>query len=148
MLRGKLPVFVEGVQERVYAFVVDRLGRDDGVAPFPFFALEVKHHIQLCYHFARVRPVGLVDHKDVGDFHQARLHRLNGIAGLRHQHQKSDVRLRSDVQFDLPDADRFQKDDILPVSVQNEGNVPRRRGEPSLRTARRHGADEDRLSFG
>ena len=96
----------------------------------------------------RAFAIGLVDDEDVGDLHDAGLHRLHIVAGAGHEHDDRHVRGRDDVHFVLADADGLDDDDVLAGGVEDERGVAGRAGEPAEMPARRHAADEDAGSDG
>src|SRR5262245_55571369 len=66
----------------------------------------------------RTLAIRLVDHEDVGDFHDPGLERLHFVAGAGHERDDRDVRRANDIHFVLPDTDRFDDDEILASRVE------------------------------
>ncbi len=91
----------------------------------------------------RAGPVRLVDHEDVGDLHQARLHRLHGVTRLGDQHHDDGVRCRRDLQLGLPDPHRLDQHALEAEGVHQVDDLLGRRREPPQRATRGHGANED-----
>ena len=84
---------------------------------------QAQHALKFQFHAVGARLVGLVDHEDVGNLHDAGLDGLDIVAHARHQHDHRDLCQVGDLHFVLSHAYRFD-DDV----------VPSRR--PSIRRAR------------
>ena len=87
--------------------------------------------------------ITFVDHKDVGDFHDAGLDGLHVIAHARNQNDDGDVGKTNDVHFILSDTDGFDHDDIATRGIENSRSVGRGAGQATERTAGGHAANED-----
>ena len=95
----------------------------------------------------RGHPIGafairLVDHEDVGDFHDPGLERLHVVAGARHQSHDRDVGGADNVDLVLADADGLDNHDVLAAGVEHERGLARRPRQAAEVSARRHAADE------
>src|SRR5262249_55007058 len=86
--------------------------------------------------------IGLVDHEDVGNLHDARLERLHFVAGARHQRDDRDIGGPDDIDFVLPYADRLDDDQFSAGAVEHERGVAGGAGEAAKVTARPHAPDE------
>ena len=135
--------------ERRHAGAGGRLGLDDRRPPVAGF-----ERLQREVGGNRLRqPVGplavrLVDDEDVGDFHDAGLERLDLVAGAGHQHDDGDIGGADDVNLVLPDADRFDDDDLLPRRIEHQRRVAGRARESAEMPAGRHAADEHAVIAG
>ena len=103
---------------------------------------QAQHHFDLLPQRVAPGAVALVDHEHVGDLHHARLQCLDGIAGLRDQHERGGLGAAGDVELRLPHADRFDEDAIETERLEDVGHLFRRRGEAAEGAAGRHRADE------
>ena len=92
--------------------------------------------------------IGLVDHEDVGDLHDAGLQRLHIVAGARHQRHDRDVGGADDVDLVLADADGLDEDDVLAARVEHERGLAGRARQAAEMAARRHAADEHAVVAG
>ena len=62
--------------------------------------------VEFALHAVGAGLVGLVDHEDVGDLHDAGLDRLDVVAHAGHQHHDGDLRDAGDFHFVLAHARR------------------------------------------
>ena len=103
----------------------------------------MQHLLELRLHALGAVAVGLVDHEDVGDLEQARLHHLHRVARLGHEHDHDRVGEPHDVELGLPDADRLDEDDVHAEGVEQPDDVARRARQAAVAAARREAPDED-----
>ena len=87
--------------------------------------------------------VHLVDRDHVGDLHDPRLQRLDGVARPRHEHEHDRVRDPDHLDLALAGADRLDEEQVLAGRVQHEHRLERRLGHAAEVPARAHRADED-----
>ena len=87
-------------------------------------------------------PIRLVDDKDVGDFHDARLESLHLVARPRDERHDRHIGRPDNIDLILPDADRFNDDDVFACRIQDKGNLASGTGQPSEMPAGCHAADE------
>ncbi len=110
--------------------------------PIRVAAAQVNRHLQIGRHALRARAVRLVHYIHVRNFQKPRLHRLNRVAGLRHDCDNDAVHRVHDVQLRLADARRFRDDDVQAAGVQHAHGGGRDGGQAAGRAARRHAANE------
>ena len=91
----------------------------------------------------RVRQVALVDDEDVGDLHDAGLHRLDVVAGARGDDDDGRVGHGGDLHLVLAGADGLDENDVLAERVERRDDAGGRGGEAAKVAARRHAAEED-----
>ena len=87
--------------------------------------------------------IGLVDHENVGDLHDAGLDGLHVVTHAGDEHQHCHVRHAGDLDFVLSDAHGLDQHVIFSGGVEQKREVGGRARETSDRAARGHGADED-----
>ena len=104
---------------------------------------ESHHHGDFRDGFVRSGPVGLVDHENVADLHDAGLDRLNVVAHPRDEHDHVRLNGANDLDFVLADADGFDEDDVESGGVEEIDDIVRGFGEPAHETASCHRADEN-----
>ena len=119
-----------------------RLGQDDRRAPRAL-AVEREDRAHLVQHRLRGWVIHLVDRDHVGDLHDPRFQRLDGVARAGHQHEQDRVRDPDHLDLALAGADRLEEDDVLAGRVEQEHRLQRRLREPAEMAARPHRADED-----
>ena len=86
--------------------------------------------------------VGLVDDEDVGDLHQPRFHRLDGVARLGDEGDHRRVGELHDVELGLSHPHRLHEHPGEPERVHELEHVARGAGEAAEAAARGHAADE------
>ena len=131
---GLLDVLVVGIDRRrklLHPLSLGRLGLQDRDLPVGHRP-ERQHPADLAHHRVRQRMVRLVHDDHVGNLHHARLQRLDGVAGSRHQHEHDGVGVVDDVDLGLADADRLDQHVVLAGGVHQQHGLQRR-----LRQARR-----------
>jgi hypothetical protein len=87
--------------------------------------------------------VGLIDDKDICDFHDAGLQRLHLVSHSGHEHHQRHVCGARNLDFVLPDSDRFDRDEILAGRVEHQGRIRGRARQAAEMPPRRHAANED-----
>ena len=87
--------------------------------------------------------IHLVDRDHVGDLHDPRLQRLDGVARARHQHEQHGVGDPDHLDLALAGADGLEQDELLAGRVEQQRGLQRRLREPAEVAARPHRADED-----
>ena len=110
--------------------------------------LQRQHRVDRRRHPIGAFPIGLVDHEDIGDLHDAGLQGLHLIAGAGHERHNRHIRGAHDVHFVLPDSDGLNDDDVVPGRVEDDGGFGGRPREASQMASRRHAADKHALVFG
>ena len=100
------------LDELVDALAARGLGLDDRDAPAAL-RRERQHAADLADHRVGQRVVGLVDDDDVRDLHDARLERLDAVAGARDEDEDDRVGVVDDVDLRLADADGLEEDVVL-----------------------------------
>ena len=70
---------------------------------------QVEHLLEIPASPLGALTVGLVDHEDVGDLHQAGLVGLHGITPAGIDNDDGGIRLAGDLDLDLADADRLDE---------------------------------------
>ncbi len=101
-----------------------------------------KHALQRPDQLLRPIPVGLVHHKDVGDLHEACLHGLYGIAGLRHQYHHHSVGHGCDIPIRLSHTHRLHQHHLLPGVVQCMDYRPQSGGDDAPTLSGSHAPDK------
>ena len=92
--------------------------------------------LEVAPRLVRTRPVGLVDHEQVGDLEQSRLVRLHGVTPARVDHHDGGVGGAGHLHLHLADAHRLDDHPRPPRGVEDshgfEGRERRaRRGDPA-----------------
>lgn len=108
----------------------------------PLRGQQRQHGAELLLQPFRAGPVGLVDGKHVGDFHDARLGRLDIVALIGRQHDADRVGKLRDIDLGLPRADRLDDDDFAAEGFKYGDRIADRRRQAAQRAAGRHGTDE------
>ena len=88
------------------------------------------------------RPVGLVDHEQVGDLHQPGLVGLHRVAPPRVDHHHRGVGLAGDLDLDLTDADRLDQHHVEADDVEHPGRLGGGHGQATEVPPGGHRADE------
>ena len=99
--------------------------------------------VQFLLHAVGAGLVGLVDHEDVGDLHDAGLDGLDVVAHAGDQHDHGHLRQDGDFDFVLPHAHGFDDDVVSAGGVHQARQVGGGAGQAADGAARGHGADED-----
>ena len=100
------------------------LGRYHRGRPVRAALADFEHRSERGYHPVRAGAVGLVYDEHVGYLHEAGLHRLHRVAGLRHQRHDHRVRNPHHLQLGLAHADRFHVHDVPAAGVQQSLGGP------------------------
>src|SRR5213079_2530388 len=82
--------------------------------------------------------VALVDHENVGDFHDAGFDALHVVSHAGHQNHNRNVSHADDINLVLPNTDSFDHDDVPAGRIEHHGDISGSAGQASERTARRH----------
>ena len=99
--------------------------------------------VEFQFHALRAGTIGLVDHEDIGDLHDAGLDRLHIVTHARDEHHHGYLRDGSNLDFVLPDADRLD-DDVIPAGgVHQARQIGGRPCNATHGPAGGHRADED-----
>src|SRR5262249_11451861 len=85
--------------------------------------------------------VALVDHENIGNFHDAGLDRLHVVPHAGDEDDDGDIGDADDIDFVLADTYGFDHDDVAAGGVEHQRNVGARAGESSQRASRGHAAD-------
>ena len=101
--------------------------------------------LELHHQPIRPRSVRLVDGEQVGDLHQAGLHRLDRVPGLGHQQHEHRVRQVHDLQLGLSHPHGLQDHPIVAGCTHELEHVIGGPREPALVSATAQGSDEDPL---
>jgi len=106
------------------------------------FVAVIQHFLDQAH--GSVRPIapGFVDSKNVGDFHDTRLGRLNVVAPTRLHHEDDHIGEANHLDLGLTNADRFKEDYVPAHGVDNLNRLAARHGEPAQMPPRGHAADE------
>src|SRR5262245_18545470 len=91
-------------------------------------------------HFLHARAVTFIDDKDVTDFHDARLERLDVVAHSGNENDDRNVGEFHNVDFVLPDADSFDDDWVFTRSIENSCDIGSCCCQPTQMAARCHAA--------
>jgi hypothetical protein len=103
----------------------------------------LEHRANLTPQLQSHRVIRLVDDEDVGDFENAGLEQLHGIAaaGLQHDHRR--VRKLGDLNFGLTDADRLDHHQPLAERFHESDRIAGRTRKTAQVSAARHRANEN-----
>ena len=120
-----------------------RLGTNDRRAPLAIrVRVQTEHRFDFGDGAIGAVTVGLVDDKDVCDFHDAGLQRLHLVSHSWHEHHHRHICSARNLDFVLPDSDRFDRDEIFAGRVEHQGRIRGRARQPAEMTPRRHAANE------
>jgi hypothetical protein len=75
--------------------------------------------------------IAFIDHEDIGDFHDPGLDRLHIIAHAGHKNYDGDIRQPYNVDFVLPDANRFDHDQVAARGIEHRGSIRGGARQPS-----------------
>jgi len=78
-----------------------------------------QHHFHFLLQLISARTIALVDHIQLGDFHDSCLERLDAIARLGYEHQHRRLGGGGDVQFGLPHSDSLNEECIEPKGLEH-----------------------------
>ena len=95
--------------------------------------LEKQRLADLAHQPVRTDTVRFINYENVGDFHQSGLHRLDPVAGLRHQHYGRRVRRRLDLELGLPHPHGLDHDVGKTEGVEKVDDFAGRRRQPAER---------------
>ena len=101
------------------------------------------HGQQLLLEAVGAFAIGFIQHKNIGDFHQAGFDVLDFIAEAGDEDDDGAIGQLHDIHFVLPDANRFNKDGVFSSGVEKQSDIGGGASEATKETTRRHGADED-----
>ena len=136
-------VAVESVDERVDALLLGAGGLEDGGLPALARAAEgLVDGAELAVEEIGVREIALVHDEDVGDLHDARLHRLHVVAGPGREDDDGRVGHGGDFDFVLAGADGLDQHHVLAEGVEGGDDAGGRGGEAAEVAARRHAAQK------
>src|SRR5579864_7019647 len=85
--------------------------------------------------------VALVDHKNVGNFHDAGFNGLHVVAHAGDKNHDGDVGDADNVNLILANADGFDHHDVATGGIEHSGHIGSCAGEPAERAARGHTAN-------
>ena len=135
-------VIFESAPQLGDSLAAQRIGQHDRRLPLAS-VIEREHRPELRGHRARRRMIRLVDRDHVGDLHDPRLERLDGVTGSRHEDEKHRIRDRDHLDLALARPDRFQEDEVLARRVEKQHRLERRLREATEMAAGAHRADVD-----
>ncbi len=90
---------------------------------------QVEHELEITPYVVGTRPVGLVDHEDVGHLEQAGLVGLDGVAGAGVGHHDGGVGGGGDIDLDLADAHGLDDHRVVAGGVEHPDRAGHREGE-------------------
>ena len=73
----------------------------------------MQHHLQVTLQALGTIAIRFIDDEQVGDFHNAGLDGLDGIAAFWHQNQDRRIGGGHDIKLGLADAHRLHDDQVL-----------------------------------
>ena len=117
-----LPEIVDGPNEFAYSTVFCCHRTDNRRMPAIVRHHEREHGVKLFLEPIGAFAIRLVQHEDVADFHETRLHVLNVIAEAGNENDQNTVGESDDVDFILSDADRFNKYLAFAGGIEKEGH--------------------------
>jgi hypothetical protein len=101
------------------------------------------HGTDLSFDAFRALAIALVDHKDVSDFHDAGLDRLDIVPHAGHEHDDRDIREPYDVDFVLPNTDGLNENQVASGGIEHGRNIGCGPSQTAQRSPRCHAADVD-----
>jgi hypothetical protein len=111
-------------------------------------AADPQRHLDLLPQLVRARAVRLVDHEEIGRFHDAGLEGLDAVARFRNQDQDRAVGHAGDVELALTHSDRLHQNPVEACRVEQVGDLARGGGQPAKRAPAGHAPDVDALVEG
>ena len=131
------------VDEVIDAGAGGGLSANDGRMPLPIGVLmQAEHRFDLRDRAIGALAIGLVDHEDIGYLHHAGLQRLHIVSHSGNKHHDCDVGGARNLDFVLPDADGFNRDEVFTGCVEHQGGIGGGARDAAEMAARRHAADE------
>src|SRR5712692_5831128 len=109
--------------------------------PTPALGHEVQHGVELLLESFGAFAVGLVDHENIADLHESRLHVLHVIAEARHEHHQGAVRQAHDIDFVLADPHGFDQHQLFARGVEQQRDIAGGPSQAAEEASRRHRAD-------
>ena len=104
---------------------------------------QVEHQLQVPAGIGGSRPVGLVDHEEVGNLEQARLVGLDGITPAGSDHDDRGVGRVGHINLDLSHPDCLNDHRVKASGVEHPDRPGDRKCQASGMAAGGHRADED-----
>ena len=110
--------------------------------------VHLQHHLQVAHGPVGIGTVGLVDDKEIADFEDAGLDRLDIVTESRHHDDDGGVGNADDIDLVLADADGLDDDDVPAGGIEDADDIVGRAGEAAEMAAGAEGADKDAVIGG
>ena len=103
---------------------------------------QVEHQLQVASGLGDPGTIGLVDHEDVGDLHEAGLVGLDAVAPSGVHDHHGGVGLAGDLHLHLPDPDGLHDDPRLPHGIEQADGLRHGQGQAAELAPGGHRPDE------